>query len=362
VWVNGAANLAYGSRSGMRGKPSACAKVKVGHGEAKYTSTIPADANPRWNTPVIRFEVERSDRLRLDVLDLASSGGEAHLHQHFLGQVEVDLAEILDRARDLGMAEPVPFRCELQGTGQRAEIEFECLYEPYDDTQDGQLATTPKPRRQQTLPLSGGGPSRQQTLPLSGGGPSRQQTLPPPAGGPSQSRPPRDSQRHRTREDSFDQDVGGIVSHRTEHLGSRQSFRSTVTSDMGQLGVLSVRIIAAANLQNLDTGILGDVSDPFVALHLESQGESQRKRTHTINNDLNPHWNSSPFLFPLQREDDKLIFEVYNENMLQANQCLGRLVVPLIQIVRSDGVVRIKDELQDAHQGELEVEIGFSAD
>ena len=71
---------------------------------------------------------------------------------------------------------------------------------------------------------------------------------------------------------------------------------------MGGLGILSVRIIAAYNLVNADTGILGDVSDPYVTVRLESQSEKQRKRTHTINNDLNPKWNSSPFLFPIQHQ------------------------------------------------------------
>ena len=54
-----------------------------------------------------------------------------------------------------------------------------------------------------------------------------------------------------------------------------------------------VRIIAAYNLINADTGILGDVSDPYTTVRLESQSEKQRKRTHTINNDP---WSCSAML------------------------------------------------------------------
>lgn len=39
---------------------------------------------------------------------------------------------------------------------------------------------------------------------------------------------------------------------------------------------------------NTDTGLFGDVSDPYVTIRLESQSEKQQKRTKTINNDLNP--------------------------------------------------------------------------
>ena len=53
-------------------------------------------------------------------------------------------------------------------------------------------------------------------------------------------------------------------------------------------GILSVRVIAAYNLVNTDTGLFGDVSDPYVTIRLESQSEKQQKRTQTINNDLNP--------------------------------------------------------------------------
>jgi len=80
VWINAAAGLRYDAMSGLRGKPSACVKVKVGSKE-QLTATASADSDPRWNSPVMTFEVEsRANTLTLEVWDIVGS------QQHFLGQ------------------------------------------------------------------------------------------------------------------------------------------------------------------------------------------------------------------------------------------------------------------------------------
>jgi len=57
-----------------------------------------------------------------------------------------------------------------------------------------------------------------------------------------------------------------------------------------------------------------------------------------------------------------LHFEVYDEDTLTADDFLGRITIPLSNIVRGppNKFVRIRDQLQDIQHGELEVEIGFS--
>lgn len=137
----------------------------------------------------------------------------------------------------------LPFREVLDGSPNQAVIDFDCLYESYDEE-----AHSPGWRKRE--------PSTQEQQ-LSW-----------------QSLPKRST--YRTG-DSRDRD-----GHGHGH------------------GVLSVRVIAAYDLMNTDTGFFGDVSDPYVTVRLESQSEKQQKRTHTINNDLNPRWNSSPFLFPVE--------------------------------------------------------------
>jgi hypothetical protein len=129
----------------------------------------------------------------------------------------------------------------------------------------------------------------------------------------------------------------------------------------GQLGVLSVRIIAAFNLVNMDTGILGDVSDPFVQFWLVSS-EQQSQKTKTINNNLNPVWNTDPYIFPITMQDDLLHLEVWDEDTFTANDLLGRLTIPLYNIVcgEPNQAIRLRDHLQDTKHGELEVEVAFS--
>ena len=265
----------------------------------------------------------------------------------------------------------MPFREPLDGSPNQALIAFECLYESYDA--DAQSPAAWRPGQ-----ADSGNQLSWQSLP-------------------------------KNRYNSPSRDRDGRDGH----------------------GILSVRVIAAYNLINTDTGFFGDVSDPYVTIRLESQSEKQQKRTHTINNDLNPRWNSSPFLFQvehlgkticslgdvseprallrpknLHRDDsfqlrmaeDQLLLEVWDEDMMQSSDFLGRMKIPLYKIVhgRANQPILVRDQLQDnnlfvasmmqrsdvsdyffwivamlcllgfccvrqdVQSGELEVEIGFS--
>ncbi|CAE8630457.1 unnamed protein product [Polarella glacialis] len=107
VWVNGAFDLAYSHGSGLRGKPSACVQLALkstGGGsngstnqKPKLTETVALEANPRWNSPVMLFEVlSITDVLQLEVLDLANPRAEQHLHQYFLGRSSLPIQRILE--------------------------------------------------------------------------------------------------------------------------------------------------------------------------------------------------------------------------------------------------------------------------
>jgi len=318
IWINGALGLAYSEGSGLRGKPSSCVRVRVGNGEEKVTSTVPVDTDPRWNSPAMVFEVESTtDKLLMEVMDLANPRGDAHVHQYFLGRLEFDVSSVMDMAAEAASRQqrdasdkPLHLREPLQGSQRRgaqgqpqeAQLDFEILYEPYDTEVE-----RARPRRQREA-------------------------------------------------------RGG------HHLSRNASFRSTASSDLGMgrnmLGTLSVKIIQAYDLINTDTGLFGDVSDPYVSLRLASQTEKQRKRTATIDNDLNPVWNTTPFLFPIAQDSDSLMLEVYDEDMLTSDDFLGRLTIPLYKIIHGQPnvFVRIRDRLQDIQHGELEVELGFSPD
>lgn len=315
LWINAASNLAYSHGSGLYGTPSPCVKVSIqdqraraSHAREKMTPTIARNRNPQWNTPAMVLEVHSvADVLQLEVLDLANPRVDEHIHHYFLGRAQLPIQRIIAAVhRSKNPSRPLQLRESLEGSQAQAQIDFECTYEAYDT---------------EASPAS--------------------QTL----------SPPRDRDRFQSQLSASPQSSPGQSKRQSSDMGG-----------LGSLGILSVRIIAAYNLVNADTGILGDVSDPYVTVRLESQSEKQRKRTHTINNDLNPKWNSSPFLFPIQHPEDQLLLEVYDEDMMGSDDFLGRMKIPLYRIIhgRANQPVRIRDQLQDIETGELELEIGFS--
>lgn len=336
VWVNEAKDLAYSYGSGLQGLPSACVQLSIGSagqqskpgsGRTKTTETKSLDSNPRWNAPGMTFEVfSIMDVLELEVQDLANPRGEEHIHHYFLGRTQIPVQQVLDTMEQTeNPARPLHFRQTLEGSQRQAQLDFECLYEPYD-TEVAHSSTRAVPSSSSARRGSKGRSKNVGQSPQMADGryPSHSSR------GPSGARGP-------------------------------PSASSFAQSDLG-LGVLSVRIIAGYNLVNMDTGILGDVSDPYVSFRLQSQNEQQRKRTHTINNDLNPRWNSTPQLLQLSREDDQLILEVWDEDVMTSDDFLGRMKIPLHNIIHGqpNKAVRIRDELQDVQHGELEVELGFS--
>jgi len=238
------------------------------------------DRNPRWNMPMVPFEVMTlHDEIHFKVLDLESP------EEQILGEARVPVERLIETLNKLSPREaaiPRKFKESLGAPSQN--IEFEVIYEKY-------RGHAPVPRM-----LKDGTPT-----------------------GPGSTAVPK-------------------------------------------IGVLSVRIIAAFNLVNSDTGLFGDVSDPFVEMWLGSQSKKDGQKIRTINNDLNPVWNTSPFLFPLTMEDDSLHLEVYDEDMITSHDFLGRLIIPLYNIVHGElnEAVRIRDQLQDIKHGELEVEVGFT--
>merc|ERR1719491_2007131 len=64
--------------------------------------------------------------------------------------------------------------------------------------------------------------------------------------------------------------------------------------------MLYLRVNSASNLNNKDTGILGDVSDPYVKVVLGNR----EQRTPTLQNQLNPEWQEgNQFTFTLNNDD-----------------------------------------------------------
>ncbi len=90
------------------------------------------------------------------------------------------------------------------------------------------------------------------------------------------------------------------------------------------MGVLFVKAVRAANLKNRDSGINGDVSDPFLQVQLGSA----TAKTAWIKDTLNPEWNAA--LDALQWNGlDLLKLEVWDFDKMTGNDSLGQAIVNL---------------------------------
>ncbi|CAE8743068.1 unnamed protein product [Polarella glacialis] len=139
-----------------------------------------------------------------------------------------------------------------------------------------------------------------------------------------------------------------------EVSGSPVASQPGKTAGSFEVGMLQLRIVAAYNLTNTDTGIFGDVSDPYVVARV---GRKEH-RTPTIDNDLNPVWTrSNEFSFPVSADDGSLELEVMNSNILK-NDCLGSTSVGLWSLPPGQWLRR-REPLKAGKHGELEFELRF---
>lgn len=121
-------------------------------------------------------------------------------------------------------------------------------------------------------------------------------------------------------------------------------------------GILHVRVLAAYHLLNKDSGINGDVSDPYV---IASYGGIQYA-TSVIEDNLNPKWDTSTFHFPVDvqaGEECKLSLEVKNHNEDYGDDSLGVLEVDLATL--PPGQQKIKERLSDGGGAQLELSLWF---
>eukprot|EP00448_Togula_jolla_P017613 CAMPEP_0170577504 /NCGR_PEP_ID=MMETSP0224-20130122/4962_1 /TAXON_ID=285029 /ORGANISM="Togula jolla, Strain CCCM 725" /LENGTH=1023 /DNA_ID=CAMNT_0010900419 /DNA_START=48 /DNA_END=3119 /DNA_ORIENTATION=+ len=343
VWINGLHNL---QRANTASRPNACVKLSLGSQE-QQTPVIESSSEPRWNTGDFAFEVESmGDRLILEVLDVL---GPEQYNQNqrtggqpiFMGRHTVDLQSILSRSMQTGsQTQQVKFhvkeRLHDQDRGGRAEIDFDWRYEPYKENRPTVFDVNATGNANPAFRSRTG--TRDQGVASIG------------------------LDQFGSRSGARDRGLSGMSGEGALNDGRSLSNASITSGRQQILGTLSVRIIAGYNLVNMDSGILGDVSDPYVTMQLASDDDKKkRKRTQTINNNLNPVWNSNPFLFPIKRQNEELILEVYDDDTFSAHDFLGKMIIPLVKLIAQPNMpVRIRDNLTDISSGELEVEVGFS--
>ncbi|CAK9000225.1 unnamed protein product [Durusdinium trenchii] len=119
-------------------------------------------------------------------------------------------------------------------------------------------------------------------------------------------------------------------------------------------GTLFLAVQAAYNLTNTDTGLLGDVSDPYVVVRLGGQEFT----TPVISNNLNPVWEAdNRFTLTVTEEDKLLELEVKNSNHFR-DDSLGRTSLDFRSLTPNAWHSH-KDLLKDGDKGELEYAVHF---
>lgn len=319
VWVIAAKNLRFSHSSMLRGRPSACVKVRVGRQEQR-TATIPLNADPTWNEGPMMFEVMSvTDELIFTVADLGVKV--SSMHNQILGEHKVNIQRLYRdyegrRSRHVGGNE--------NDEVERVVTGFELLQDESGRTRDcGEIKVAYQVQRYEDK------------------------------------KPVRDDLREPRREI---RPIGTNSLSDTMHAGSFMSDTSSIHGGHS-IGTLQVWVKAAHNLVKLSSSWFGGASDAYVNLYLESQKGTRRpKRTKTIQNNVNPRWYEQPFLLKVYSEDDNLVLEVKHEDMQKGDDPLGDMTIPLASVIRQPmkQPVWIRDQLNNVAHGELEVEIGFA--
>lgn len=379
VWINNATELIYDAKSRLQGAPSACVKMRVGS-EERVTDTVAQSHNPSWHSSAFVFEVKIGDVLKLECWDLVGQrefGQQRDGHQFFLGHCAIAVSKMIRDYEETAMRHqenaPKNVVQELDGGGgnrHQATLNIDFLYVPYDSdaARQCEMVRATADSNEDERGMMGAARSTQRTTTdrhhTRNRGNTHANTQ---SHGLHSGNQPSHKQhgRHHGNAPDLDRSMGATSDRGLSRADKSNASAGSGMSSFINLGVLSVRVIAAYNLVNADSGYFGDYSDPYVTMKLSSQTEKQRKRTATIPNNLNPQWNSSPFLFPIKHENDELILEVYdddgNKMISKSDDFIGRMKIPLTKFINNPNQsFHIKDTLYDIDQGELEVEIGFS--
>lgn len=127
-------------------------------------------------------------------------------------------------------------------------------------------------------------------------------------------------------------------------------------------GSIEVLVKCAKNLKNMDSGIMGDLSDPFVVVKCGTQ----QFKTRVIDDDLNPVWNEKftfdvDFTNPETPEEDKFIYvSAFDKNTFTADDPLGsaEVFIPYLSFSPGDESPYVID-LQDGDGATLEFGVRF---
>eukprot|EP00484_Ammonia_sp_Unknown_P005035 CAMPEP_0197072930 /NCGR_PEP_ID=MMETSP1384-20130603/210344_1 /TAXON_ID=29189 /ORGANISM="Ammonia sp." /LENGTH=533 /DNA_ID=CAMNT_0042511753 /DNA_START=39 /DNA_END=1637 /DNA_ORIENTATION=+ len=104
-------------------------------------------------------------------------------------------------------------------------------------------------------------------------------------------------------------------------------------------GMLSVNVIKASNVDNLDESDgAGGASDPYCELVLK--GNYKAETTQIIWDNANPEWNEKFQLFVDNAKDDVLKITLYDHDRFKWDEKVGQVQIPIITILGANGYVK----------------------
>eukprot|EP00930_Biecheleria_cincta_P055134 TRINITY_DN41497_c0_g1_i1.p1 TRINITY_DN41497_c0_g1~~TRINITY_DN41497_c0_g1_i1.p1 ORF type:complete len:803 (+),score=149.79 TRINITY_DN41497_c0_g1_i1:78-2411(+) len=154
--------------------------------------------------------------------------------------------------------------------------------------------------------------------------------------------------------DVFRPEIGAL---RTRILEGQAELKDIVTPPPLVSGMLRVIVKSARNLTNMDSGLFGNVSDPYVLV----QVGRQEVATPVVNNNLNPVWHDKNNFELAVGTEVKLALLVWNKNKSKQDHFLGfttldfRFLTPNITHEKSEPLI-------NGQAGELEYSVCFTPD
>jgi Ca2+-dependent lipid-binding protein len=112
------------------------------------------------------------------------------------------------------------------------------------------------------------------------------------------------------------------------NMAGRQEGKSYVDP----IGALRVEVKKATNLRNLELGITGGKSDPYIRVLVSG---ASKARTVTFKNELNPVWNEIMYV-PVRSPKERVVFECMDFQQRTKDRSLGSVKFDLASIVKQD--------------------------
>ena len=119
-------------------------------------------------------------------------------------------------------------------------------------------------------------------------------------------------------------------------------------------------LLAADNTEFLASLVAAPNSDPYCCVEIDGKPET-RQKTVTIYKNLNPQWDQA-FSFTNYEKGDCLMFEVYDEDYMSADDLLGKAQLTADQIMSCyEGPLLLTDAGEKTGKSQIWVKVRFVA-